>query len=189
MGSVSGSANLQVIAASLQSISVTPANLPMATGTTAQLTATGSYSDGSSQDLTSTTIWSSSAGGIVSVSTSGLVSALKPGSATIAATFNGVSGSTIITAANRTLQSIVVTPVNASITSGQKQQFQATANYADGTTQDVSASAHWSTSSASIATINSGQNGGGLATAKASGTVTITATLNLVSGSTTATVN
>jgi uncharacterized protein YjdB len=149
----------------------------------------GSYSDGSSQDLTSTAIWSSSAGAIASVSTSGLVSGLKPGSATITATFNGVSGSTIITAANRTLQSIVVTPVNASITSGQKQQFQATANYADGTMQDVSASAHWSTSSASIATINSGQNGGGLATAKASGTVTITATLNLVSGSTTATVN
>ena len=189
MGAVSGSADLQVIAASLQSISVTPATLPMATGTTAQLTATGSYSDGSSQDLTSTAIWSSSAGAIASVSTSGLVSALKPGSATITATFNGVSGSTIITAANRILQSIVVTPVNASITSGQKQQFQATANYADGTTQDVSASAHWSTSSASIATINSGQNGGGLATAKASGTVTITATLNLVSGSTTATVN
>jgi uncharacterized protein YjdB len=189
MGSLSGSTDLQVTAASLQSISVTPANLPMATGTTAQLTATGSYSDGSSQDLTSVATWSSSAGSLASVSTSGLVSALKPGSATITATFSSVSGSTIITAANRTLQSIVVTPVNASITSGQKQQFQATANYADGTTQDVSASAHWSSSSANTVTINSGQNGGGLATAKAAGTVIITATLNGVSGSTNATVN
>jgi uncharacterized protein YjdB len=189
IGAVSGSADLQVTAASLQSISVTPANLPMATGTTAQLTATGSYSDGSSQDLTSAATWSSSAGGLASVSTSGVVTALKPGSATITATFNSVSGSTIITAANRTLQSIVVTPVNASITSGQKQQFQATANYADGTTQDVSASAHWSSSSANTVTINSGQNGGGLATAKAAGTVIITATLNGVSGSTNATVN
>jgi uncharacterized protein YjdB len=186
--SVSGSTTLQVTVAVLQSISVTPPDLQMATGTTAQLTATGSYSDGSTQDLTSAATWTSNAGGLATVSTTGVVSALKPGSATITATLVGVSGSTIVTAADRVLESIVVTPVNSSITSGQKQQFQSTAHYADGTTQDVSATAHWSTSSAAIATINSGQNGGGLATGKAAGTATVTATLGGVSGSTTLTV-
>ena len=189
MASVSGSTALQVTVAVLQSISVTPQDLQMATGTTAQLIATGSYSDGTTQDLTSAATWTSSAGGLASVSTSGVVSALKPGSATITATLIGVSGSTTVTAASRVLQSIVVTPVNSSITRGQEQQFQSTAHYADGTTQDVSATAHWSTSSPAIATINSGQNGGGLAKGKAAGTVTITATLGGISGSTTLTVD
>jgi hypothetical protein len=87
------------------------------------------------------------------------------------------------------LQSILVTPANSTAVAGQKVQFTATGYYADGTTQDLTVSAHWSTSSANLATINSGQTGGGLATAKATGSVNITASLNGVSGSTILTVN
>jgi uncharacterized protein YjdB len=186
---VSGSATLQVTAAALQSISVTPQNISMATGTIAQLVATGSYSDGTIQDLTSSATWSSTIGGVVSVTTAGGITARRAGTSTINATFGGLNGATTVTVADRVLQSIVVTPVNPAISAGQKLQFTATAFYADGTTQDVSASAHWSTSSSSLATINSGVSGGGLATAKASGSVTITATLSGISGSTTLSVN
>lgn len=189
LGGVSGTAVLTISNAALQSIVITPANLQMATGTTAQLTATGSYSDGSSQDLTSTVTWTSAPASVASVDPSGIVSADKAGTTTITATFNGVNGTTKVTVANKVLQSLIVTPVNTFTAAGAKIQFTATANYADGTTQDLTTTVHWSTSSASIATINSGQSGGGLATAKAAGTVTITATLGAVSGSTTLTVN
>jgi hypothetical protein len=74
-------------------------------------------------------------------------------------------------------QLIVVTPVNPSITVGQTRHFSATAYFSNGTTQDVTASAHWSSSSANISTINSGQGGGGLARGRRSGTATITETL------------
>jgi outer membrane lipoprotein-sorting protein len=83
----------------------------------------------------------------------------------------------------------VVTPANATVTAGQNQQFTATAYLKDGRNQDITRAVHWNSSSSHIATINSGQTGGGLATAKAAGTVTITAMLNGVSGSATLTVN
>jgi len=186
---VSGSTTLQVTAAALQSISMTPQNVSMATGTTAQLVATGLYSDGTSQDLTSLATWSSTVGGVVSVSTTGMITARRAGTSTINATLGGLNGATTVTVANRVLQSIVVTPANPAVSAGQKLQFTATAFYADGTTQDVSASVHWSTSSASLATINSGVSGGRLATAKASGNVTISATLSGISGATTLVIN
>jgi uncharacterized protein YjdB len=189
LGSVVGSTTLTSTAAVLQSVSVAPQNLNMATGTTGQLTATGYYSDSTTQDLTNVATWSSSVGGVASVSTTGLVTARKAGSSVITATFGGVNGSTTVTVATRTLQSIVVTPVNPSVSAGHTLLFTATAYYADLTTQDVTVSVHWSTSSASLATINSGQSGGGVATGKAAGSVTITATLSGVSGVTTLTVN
>jgi trimeric autotransporter adhesin len=186
---VSGSTTLQVTAAALQSISVTPQNVSMATGTTAQLVATGSYSDGTTQDLTGNATWSSTVGGVVSVTTTGVITARRAGVSTINAAFGGLNGATTVTVAARVLQSIVVTPANPAASAGQKLQFTATAFYVDGTTQDVSASAHWSTSSASLATINSGVSGGGLATAKSSGSVTISATLSGITGSTTLLIN
>jgi len=164
-------------------------NPTLAVGTTVQLTATGSYSDGSTQDVTSVAGWASSIGGVASIDVAGLVTARKIGTATVSATVGTVTGSVTVTVSGHIVQSIVVTPANPSVTSGSKFQFTATAFFDDGTSQDITASAHWSTSSANLATINSGQNGGGLATAKAVGNVTITATLNGVSGTTTMTIN
>lgn len=82
------------------------------------------------------------------------------GMATVTATLGTVSDSTLVTVFNLAPQLIVVTPVNPSITVGQTQHFSATAYFSNGTTQDVTASAHWSSSSANISTINSGHGGG-----------------------------
>jgi uncharacterized protein YjdB len=190
LGSVSGSTSLTATAATLQSVSVAPQSLSMAIGTVGQLTATGYYSDSTTQDLTSLAVWSSSVGGVASVSTTGVVTARKAGSSIITATSGGLSGSMTVTIASRTIVSIVVTPVNPSVGAGHTLQFTATAYYADDTSQDVTSSVHWSTSSANLATINSGTGGGGgLATGKAAGSVTITAALSGASGTTTLTVN
>ena len=48
---------LTVTAATLQSIAVTPANPSIAKGPTQQFTATGTYSDSSTQNLTSQVTW------------------------------------------------------------------------------------------------------------------------------------
>ena len=45
----------------LTSIQITAAQASVAAGLTDQLTATGQYSDGTSQDLTATAVWTSSA--------------------------------------------------------------------------------------------------------------------------------
>ncbi len=79
-----------------------------------------------------------------------------------------------------TLTSITVTPANPSIIVNGQQQFTATGNYSDGSHQNLTSSATWTSSSPSVATINST----GLATGVAAGSTTITATYDSVHGST-----
>ena len=59
-------------ASNLVSIAVTPASAAIAKGTNQQFVATGTSSDGSTQDLTSNVSWSSSATNVLSISSGGL---------------------------------------------------------------------------------------------------------------------
>lgn len=81
--------------------------------------------------------------------------------------------------ANPTLASITVTPATGTLTEvGQTVQFTATGTYVHGnhpvTTRDITSEAQWSSSIASVATINNT----GVATAAVTGTTTITASMN-----------
>lgn len=68
------------------SIDVSPSALSLARGTTRQLAATGSYTDGSTQDITKQATWNVSDPSVASVSNAaganGLATALAVGSAT-----------------------------------------------------------------------------------------------------------
>jgi len=65
----------------------------MSVGATQQFTATGTYQDGSTQDITTQVTWSSS-NTVVVITTSGLSTGQSAGGATITATLSGVTGST-----------------------------------------------------------------------------------------------
>ncbi|HTW75627.1 MAG TPA: PilC/PilY family type IV pilus protein [Steroidobacteraceae bacterium] len=198
LSGISGSTTLTVNAApppppppTLVSITVTPANQTIDVGQTQQYTATGTYSDGSTLNLTAQVTWSSSDTGVATIASGGLASGVAAGSTTVTATLSSVSGSTTLTVVTPpppppppTLESIVVTPANPTIDVGAMQAFTATAHYSDGSTQNVTSSATWSSSDTAVATIASG----GVATGVAVGTSTITATLSGISGSTTLTV-
>ncbi len=164
----------------LVSIAVTPANASIAAGTQQQYTATGTYSDGSHQNLTSSVTWTSSATTVATISSGGLATGVAAGSTTIRATSGSISGSTGLTVTAATLLSIAVTPANASIAAGQQQQFTATGTYSDGSHQNLTSSATWTSSATTVATIGSG----GLATGVAAGSTTIRATSGSISGST-----
>jgi hypothetical protein len=81
-------------AATLLSIAIAPGNPSIVNGTSVQLTATGTYSDNSTQDLTTQVIWSSSDNTKATVSSTGLLTATATGSTTLTATLGNVSGST-----------------------------------------------------------------------------------------------
>ena len=70
---MSGATTVNVTAAVLTSIAVTPTTPSIAKGTTAQLTATGNFSDGSTQDLTQSVSWTSSDTTVATVDPNGLV--------------------------------------------------------------------------------------------------------------------
>ena len=169
----------------LTSIAVTAGNTAVLGGTTQQFTATGTYSDGSTQNISGLVTWTSSSAAVATISASGLATALAAGSTTISATLAGVTGSTTLTVQNPpTLASIAVTPANPSIVAGATQQFTATGTYSDGSTQNVTSQATWSSSKMVVATINTN----GLATAVSAGAAVISAALSGVTATNTLTV-
>jgi Big-like domain-containing protein len=184
-GGISGSTTLTVTAAALSSIAVTPANPSVPIGVTEQFTATGTFSDGSTQNLTSSVTWSAVANNIARITTAGLAKGLAAGTATITATSGSISGSTNLTVTNATLASIAITPASPTVPLGLLQQFTATGTYSDGSTADLTNSVTWASSIGGVASINvTGQ-----ATARNLGSTQISATSGTVHDSTTLTVS
>ena len=177
VGAFSDTSTLTVVAANLISIQVTPANPSIALGTNVQLTATGSFDDGSTQQLTNVT-WSSSDVNIASINSSGLATSTGTGSVTISATSGTVSGTVSLSVTAATLQSIAVTPANSSMSIGTTRQFTATGTFSDSSTQDITGSVLWGSSNPAAATINNQ----GLATSAATGVTVISATVGSVVG-------
>ncbi len=116
----------------LTGVSVGPSGLNLNVSQTFQMTATGTYSDGSQNTLTSGVAWSSSAPTVVSVGqTSGLVTALQSGTATITGSSGGCSactGTATVTVVLANISSITVSPASQSVSiGGTAVSFTATA--------------------------------------------------------------
>ncbi|MGA8407109.1 MAG: Ig-like domain-containing protein [Candidatus Acidiferrales bacterium] len=173
------SAVLTVTAAALQSIAVTPASPSVAKGKTQQFTATGTYTDSSTQDITTTVTWASASPAVATIGPgTGLATGAGIGSSQITATQGAiVSPPDTLTVTAPTLQSIAVTPAIPSIDKGTTQQFTATGTYSDSSTQNLTASVTWASGTTAVATIGAAT---GLATAVTTGTSQITATLGAI---------
>ena len=115
----------------------------------------------------------------------GVLTAITPGSTTVTALLNGIVGSANITVTNATITSIDVTAQSSSIALGTTDQFTATANFTDGSTQDITRFAKWSSSDANVAIISPA----GEAFTAGTGTTTINASMNGVTGHDTLTVH
>ena len=184
LGSLSGNATLTVTAATLVALAVTPAATSLARGRTQQLTATGTYSDASMQDLSAQVTWTSGTPATATVSGTGLVTAAEVGTSTLTATLGARSGTATLTVTPAELVSIAVSPATASIARGRTQAFVATGTYSDSSTQNLSATATWTSGTPAVASVTST----GVASGLAVGTSLVTATLGTVSGNATLTV-
>ena len=183
--SVSGSTTLTVTAATVESIAVTPANPTLANGASQQFTATATFSDNSTQNVSSSATWMSGTTSVATITNPGGVASVvaDTGTSQISATFGGQTGSTTLTASDATVESITVTPNPAVLAEGQTQQFTATANLSDGSTPDVTDMATWSSDDTNIATIVAMGANGGLASTAGIGNTQVTATFGGQTGS------
>ena len=176
----------------LTAITVAPLNQSVPVNGTLQFTATGHYSDGSTQDITTGVTWTSSDTTIATISnasgSNGLATGVARGSATIQATQGTPFGKATFNI-TEPLTMITISPANASVANGIPQQFTALGTYADNSTGDVTGLATWSSTSTSVATISNVSAFNGLASTLSAGSTTIQATLEGVPGSTSFTVN
>lgn len=72
--------------------SVVVAGTPPAAGSNAQFSAMATLSDGTTQDVTSTSTWTSSNTAVATVSSTGVVSGVADGSVNVTATYQSVAG-------------------------------------------------------------------------------------------------
>jgi hypothetical protein len=176
----------------LVSIQISPGTPSVAAGLTQQFAAQGTFSNGTTRDITSLVTWSSSTPSVATIAMGGLATALSQGSSTITASFTTpggtVTGSTTLTVTAPAVTSIQVSPATPSLGVGLTEQFTAQATFANGTKGDITSQVTWSSSNSSVASITTG----GLASAQSPGQSTISASFTqpggTVSGSTTLTV-
>jgi uncharacterized protein YjdB len=178
----SGNATITITNVSVASVSVSPASVSLPAGATTQLTATPR--DGAGAALSGRVVtWGSSAPAVAVVSNAGLVTAVAPGTATISATSEGMSGSSAITVTAVPVASVTVSPSSALLRVGTSVQLTATPRDAGGTALP-GRQVDWTSSAPAVATVNRA----GLVTAVAPGSATITATSETKTGSATITV-
>ena len=101
----------------LDLVVLSPANPVIVYPPWLQLTASGVYSDGSTQDLTASVTWTSAAPTTASISSSGLATSIDPGTSTITATLGTKSGNALLTVMTEPVGS-VTSVSNISCTAG-----------------------------------------------------------------------
>ena len=174
-------------ASTLVAISVTPSNPSVQLSGTQQFTATGTFGDSSSQNVTSSVTWTSSATNVATINSSGLATAAATGTTTITAAESGISGVTTMTVSTTGGGTLTISCSGClSQGSGTFTATLVTGSVTFTATNNGSVvSPTWSSSNPAVANINSSS---GVATLITTGTTTISATANGASGSVTLTV-
>ena len=166
-------------ASNLLSIAVNPPAASVGLGATEQFSAVGTYSDHSTQNLTLSATWTSASPTTATVS-AGLASTVAQGTVYISAASGTISGAAKLTVTAPTLVSIALTPSNPSLTVGMTQQLTAIGTYTDGSTQDLTGSVAWSSTTKTIASVSTT----GMVTANRAGQTAIKGVYNSVTGTT-----
>lgn len=147
------------------SVSLSSTSIALTETETFQLTATVNPSNATDKTVT----WSSSKTSVATVSSNGLVTAVKEGSATITAKAGDKTATCTVTVAKKVIavSSVTLNKTSLSLTEQDTFQLTATVNPSNATDKTVT----WTSSNYSIATVD--QNG--IVTAVAAGSATITA--------------
>ena len=177
-----GTATVTVTPIPVATVVVTPNGPNVVVGQKVQLAASAKAANG--QDLSGRTVaWSSGAPSVATVSESGEVSGLAPGTAIIFANIEGVVATATVTVRQVPVGSVVVTPPTSSAPVGGSTQLSASVRDAAGA--ELSGRlVGWSSSDEAVAVVSSTGRVSGLK----AGTVTITASSEGKSGTATVTV-
>jgi hypothetical protein len=190
-GGMSASTTLTVVTKKVTTIQVTPTSPTAHLGLNLGFVATAIYDDSSTGAVTGSATWTSSDTTVASVGptggSAGVATPIKAGSTTITATYQGLSGISLLTVSGAALSSIAITPSPLSVVKGGHQQLTATGTWADSTTADITSNVTWLVSSGdaggdAIATVSNAAGSRGLLTAVSAGSVTVSAVFQGVTG-------
>ena len=172
IGSVESASTITVAETSeLVQLALSPPSAQMFIDSRQRFEVLGVYTDGSGADVTSQVAWSVEPEGFISIEQSGLATGVLPGAGELVARWRGLEARAPITVLNELIQTIEVSPVNATVGRGGQQQFRAEGITAAGARHDLTGFALWRTSDGQIATVD----GSGMAVAYEPGLALISA--------------
>lgn len=168
LNGVSAGTRLKVTGGVLTGITLTPENPVLVKETLGRLTAIGTFSNGSlttTRDITGLVEWTVSAPGLAEVVTPGgnlaLLHALGTtpplATVTIQANVGSITATTQLAITAPLLQGLTLLPVGLNLPVGASDRFKLTGNFSDGTFQDLTLDADWTSNDAGIA--KPGNNG------------------------------
>ena len=102
----------------LTGLTVGPQSPNIQQGTNLQMSATGTFDDGSTKTLTSNVFWSTSDQAVASITPGGQVTGASSGTATITASSGAASGTSTITVSLNNVIGITLMPTSLTITKG-----------------------------------------------------------------------
>ncbi|UXB09942.1 hypothetical protein GP476_00005 (plasmid) [Aeromonas dhakensis] len=169
-----GERTLDISGIKLTALTITPPSATIPKGLTQSYRAQGTYSNGTTLDVTELVTWSSSAPAVASISAAGMATGLTEGSTKVTALLKGQSATASLTVTSAVLTGLTITLPGAIIPKSLTQSYSAQGTFNDGSTYDVSDLVAWSSSSPTIASISAA----GVATGLTLGSTTIKALFN-----------
>ncbi len=149
--------NVEVLDAELIDLWIVQDDFSLEPGETEQLTVMGRYSDGTEDDLSSSskaTVYYLDPVGILSISPDGLVTALAAGRAVVSARNSGLQAQVAITVTGQQITDFWMEPAQLTLSPGDEAAMVTWVRYSQGGTQDVTQQSMFSTDDPAIATVS-----------------------------------
>lgn len=176
-------ARVDVVAADLLALTVVTDAAARPAGLTAQATASGAFSDGSTRDVTAAVSWTTS-GAAATVDAAGRIQAAAVGQVDVVATLDGVAAAAPFEVTAAQVVALAFQDLAAALPLGLTADVRLVATYTDGSTAEVAAQAVLEVADGGVATVDAAGSIGILsATARklrgvAAGATTLTATFD-----------
>jgi hypothetical protein len=173
----------------LTSLAIGPDTPTLAEGESLQMTATGTYDDGSTKNLTGSAIWSSSDTTCATIDSGGLITAAQSVTAICTTSISASSGTVSASPATLTvtpgpLQSISLTASNTNPTAGTTITFTATGTYSGGTQQDITSMVTWNNDNSTALTLTQGSGSASVSSSASGQVIHVFASLSNISSNT-----
>jgi uncharacterized protein YjdB len=139
-------------AVSISLLDITKVGKSLKISETFQLTVTGKFSDGSTQNLTSQVNWSVADSAVFEVSNTGLVTALSAGTPDVTAAFKGQSIEVNILV--KALTDLSISPSSATLAIATSKKLTVTGLYSDNSNESLNSLVTWESSDVNVATIS-----------------------------------
>ncbi len=171
----------------LTSISVGPSGQNIQQGDTLQMSARGTYDDGSVKNITGSVLWASDDLTTATIDKKGLVTGVAaPGTANISASLDTLSNSVPVNVVLTGVIKITIKPINPNVKPGGTVDFTCEATVTGNPNPvDITASTTWSTSDTTNTDITNGENPAVFTVHSGTPTESVTVTATYIVGTTT----